>query len=50
MLDLDRIRERMWKPCAADILALVLEVEALQHRVAVLEREVLKMKVKGPKT
>ena len=49
MVDLDRIRERMWKPCAADMLSLILEIESLRHRVSVLEREVLKLKVKGPK-
>ena len=32
--NLDEIRERLWKPCAADIVALIAEVEALRIELA----------------
>jgi hypothetical protein len=32
--NLDEIRERLWKPCAADIVALIAEVETLRRELA----------------
>ena len=37
MLDLDRIRERMWRVAPADLVALLGEVDALRLRVSALE-------------
>jgi hypothetical protein len=37
MLDLDRIRERMWRATPSDLVALVAEVDTLRLRVSALE-------------
>jgi len=37
MLDLDRIRERMWRVAPADLVALLGEVDTLRLRVSALE-------------
>jgi hypothetical protein len=37
MLDLDRIRERMWRVAPADLIALLGEVDTLRLRVSALE-------------